>query len=134
MIDKKNFPRRGIGKSKSVTQWAAKKKKKKCMRRRIGGDEIPRRRIEGRRLMTVARRPRRIRKVMRPLLQWYYNLNLLLLLLLLPLLLLPVPPETRSPSPFRAPPLLSLRSASPLPPLPVLRSRSSRWFACANAP
>lgn len=27
--------------------------------------------------MTVARRPRRIRKVMRPLLQWYYNLNLL---------------------------------------------------------
>lgn len=27
--------------------------------------------------MTVAHRPRRIRKVMRPLLQWYYNLNLL---------------------------------------------------------
>ena len=42
----------------------------------IGHDEI-RRRIDGRRLMTVARRPRRIRKVMRPLLQWYYNLNLL---------------------------------------------------------
>lgn len=32
---------------------------------------------QSRRLMTVAHRPRRIRKVMRPLLHWYYNLNLL---------------------------------------------------------
>lgn len=88
-------------------------------RRRIGGDEIPRRRIEGRRLMTVARRPRRIRKVMRPLLQWYYNLNLLLLLLFLLLLLL-VPSETRSPAPFRAP-----AARAPLsPPGPTLALES----------
>lgn len=101
---------------------------RRVARRRIGGgggDEFPRRRIEGRRLMTVARRPRRVRKVMRPLLQWYYNLNLLLLLLLL------APSETRSPPlpPSARPPLYSSSSSAacrPSPPPSVLRSRSNR--------
>lgn len=90
-----------------------------------------------RRLMTVAHRPRRIRKVMRPLLQWYYNLNLLSAAASPRRFLRAAAPRRRHPS-FRSarlllPPLVSRASVFParpnrLPSLPPSVAASSLLF------
>lgn len=88
-----------------------------------------------RRLMTVAHRPRRIRKVMRPLLQWYYNLNLLSLRRSLLPLGVPPPPLPRAAAtaaPFL--PSCSPSVASARPARERVRARPNRLSSLSFSP